>query len=63
MEDKVPRGLRSLPRNQKPSSSSSNDLTLAHLQTEATAMERWWTQPRWKHTTRIYSGEFDFFGG
>lgn len=52
MEDKVPRGLRTLRNAPKPESTD----TLAQLKVEASNVERWWAQPRWKYTKRIYSG-------
>jgi hypothetical protein len=49
---KVPRGLRGIA-----SPSSANELTSVDtLQQEAAMIERWWSQPRWKHTKRVYSG-------
>lgn len=52
---KVPRGLRSLPVASGLSPSSTGDM--ADLQCDAAAIERWWTEPRWKHTKRTFSGE------
>jgi len=53
---KIPRGLRSLsaPANQP----SSNRNFGQELKAEAAAVERWWSQPRWQHTKRVYSGTF-----
>lgn len=56
MEDKVPRGLRTLRNIPKPESTD----TLAQLKTEASTVEQWWAQPRWKYTKRIYAGELCF---
>jgi Isocitrate lyase family len=39
------------------SSKSSSSSFGAQLQAEAAAIERWWAQPRWQHTKRIYSGK------
>jgi hypothetical protein len=52
--DQIPRGLRLL-RSGVASSKSSSSFG-AQLQAEAAAIERWWAQPRWQHTKRIYSG-------
>lgn len=53
---KVPRGLRSLPvASGLPQSSPSGDMS--DLQQDVAAIERWWMEPRWKHTKRTYSGE------
>lgn len=55
-KDKIPRGLRVL--SSRPSSA---DVVVdahqfgAQLKQEAAAIERWWTEPRWKHTKRIYT--------
>lgn len=54
---KVPRGLRSLPVV-APSSDSRSDYK--SLKAEAAQIEEWWTSPRWRLTTRVYSGEFMF---
>ena len=53
--DKVPRGLRGLP-NRKHLVPALSDKE--QLQQEAMAVERWWSQSRWKHTKRIYSGMY-----
>ena len=54
---KVPRGLRALPvASGLPRSSPSGDM--ADLQQDVAVIERWWQDPRWKHTKRTYSGEF-----
>lgn len=63
---KVPRGLRVLPQQSStsssassvPGSSSSATTELSRLRQEASRLEQWWKDPRWKHTTRIYSGTF-----
>jgi hypothetical protein len=53
MEAKIPRGLRNLPpQKERPSPQSE----LQQLQQDAAKIERWWTNPRWKHTQRVYSG-------
>lgn len=52
---KIPRGLRMLPNAGTPRSDPRSEL--GKLQGEAAAIERWWKDPRWKHTTRIYSGK------
>lgn len=49
---RVPRGLRGLP-NDTPSPS----LELKQLNQDATVIQEWWKQPRWRYTKRIYSGE------
>jgi hypothetical protein len=55
--DKVPRGLRSLPAAAAaPKAALSNQQFASELQQEAAAVEQWWTQPRWQHTRRVYSG-------
>ena len=51
---KTPRGLRGLPQETGPSASQE----LQALKDEAARIERWWTEPRWKHTQRVYSGAF-----
>jgi len=54
---KVPRGLRSLPLASSYPSQPSARSELAELQQDAAAIERWWAQPRWKHTKRVYAGK------
>jgi Isocitrate lyase family len=54
--DKVPRGLRGLSNPNRNLLSTLSDKE--QLQQEAMAVERWWSQSRWKHTKRIYSGEY-----
>jgi hypothetical protein len=56
--DQIPRGLRLL-RGSGGSGALTSTTTSsfgAQLQAEAAAIERWWAQPRWQHTKRIYSG-------
>jgi hypothetical protein len=53
---KVPRGLRVLSSSSS-SVSTSTSRELSDLQAEASMIEQWWQEPRWKHTKRIYSGE------
>lgn len=49
---KVPRGLRSLPlASAQPTTGNEQAL----LRQDAAALESWWSQPRWKHTKRVYS--------
>lgn len=54
---KVPRGLRALGTAdiQRSSGTSAPDFG-QQLKNEAAAIERWWSQPRWQHTKRVYSG-------
>lgn len=52
--DKIPRGLRGLSNPNRNLLSTLSDKE--QLQQEAMAVERWWSQSRWKHTKRIYSG-------
>ena len=52
----ISRGLRVLPS--KPNIIASSD-ELAKLQTEAAKIEQWWNGPRWKHTTRPYTGKLN----
>jgi hypothetical protein len=54
---KVPRGLRVLPSSSTSPQMGGTRTELADLQQEAARIERWWTEPRWKHTKRIYSGK------
>jgi len=54
---KIPRGLRSLGGGSLDKSSINNNLG-HELQSEASAVERWWSQPRWQHTKRVYSGTY-----
>jgi hypothetical protein len=61
--DKIPRGLRGLNKkhtlfggtvsNKKATSVTTE---LQQLQQEATSIEQWWSQPRWKYTKRNYTG-------
>ena len=54
---KVPRGLRSLPLPQQRLQQQETARGFGQqLQSEAAAVERWWSQPRWQHTKRVYSG-------
>jgi hypothetical protein len=53
---KIPRGLRSLPMaSYEPPTTVNGELN--QLKQDAAAIESWWTQSRWKHTKRVYSGE------
>jgi isocitrate lyase len=52
---KIPRGLRVLDSQAKPSPSSTTSNELSSLRDEAAAIEKWWFEPRWKYTTRPYS--------
>jgi hypothetical protein len=56
--DQVPRGLRMLPlaRGVGNYQVTPHNEFGAQLKAEAAALERWWAQPRWKNTKRIYSG-------
>ena len=63
--DKVPRGLRGLNKkhtlfgglvSSKPMNATTTGSDLQQLQQEATSIEQWWSQPRWKYTTRTYTG-------
>jgi hypothetical protein len=54
MEAKVPRGLRGLPPAKERASPKDE---LAQLKHDAAQVEAAWSNPRWKHTTRVYSGE------
>ena len=63
-KDKIPRGLRVLlPRSSGAEATTTNGASAqqafgAQLNQEAAAMERWWAQPRWQHTKRVYSGTY-----
>lgn len=50
---KIPRGLRS---TASPSAVSDRQ-ELAQLNQDAARIANWWTQPRWQHTKRAYSGK------
>ena len=52
----VPRGLRVLGTADIQRSSGSAPDYGQQLKNEAAAIERWWSQPRWQHTKRVYSG-------
>jgi hypothetical protein len=52
----VPRGLRVLP-HVSAAPPSSPQAERKELQQECQQLERWWQEPRWTHTKRIYSGE------
>jgi hypothetical protein len=54
--DQIPRGLRLLQSGHGSLTKTSSSSFGAQLQAEAAAIERWWAQPRWQHTKRIYSG-------
>lgn len=53
MNPKIPRGLRSLPSSQL----NRNDPRSEYdsLKADASQIEQWWSNDRWKHTKRIYS--------
>jgi hypothetical protein len=53
---KVPRGLRGLPSSGRSQTSASSEMH--RLQEEAASIERWWSEPRWRHTKRVYSGKY-----
>ena len=53
---KIPRGLRTLGPFGGGSGTASN--FGQELKNEAAAIERWWSQPRWQHTKRVYSGTY-----
>lgn len=56
---KTPRGLRVLPAAATAGSSAPSAASeLGDLKAEAAALERWWKEPRWTYTTRIYSGTY-----
>jgi len=52
-DPQVPRGLRSLPTA---GATSLRTNELQDLQQDVAAIERWWKEPRWNHTKRVYSG-------
>ena len=61
--DKIPRGLRVLNKKHTlfggmVSSKATTSVTtdLQQLQQEATSIEQWWSQPRWKYAKRNYTG-------
>jgi hypothetical protein len=56
-QPKVPRGLRTLGPLGAGSSGAASDFG-QELKNEAAAIERWWSQPRWQHTKRVYSGTY-----
>jgi hypothetical protein len=51
---KIPRGLRALPAAAA-SSRVSPGSELGMLRSEASSIDQWWKDPRWKNTTRVYS--------
>ena len=53
---KIPRGLRALPIASTTTATSTRS-EMAELKQEARSIEEWWASPRWKHTTRTYSGK------
>lgn len=64
---KVPRGLRPLGgsggssgRFGRRNDHGGNNKLGQEIKSEAAAVERWWSQPRWQHTKRVYSGAFRF---
>ena len=67
--DKIPRGLRVLNKKHNlfggivvPSHTMKMTTELQQLQQEATSIEQWWSQPRWKYTKRNYTGTFPYRG-
>ena len=57
---RIPRGLRTVPTASQLATSSAPSQPqreLTELRAEASQIERWWTEARWKHTKRIYSGK------
>lgn len=53
---KIPRGLRVLPASAAGMDNTNPRTELQNLKEEAATIERWFADPRWKHTKRIYSG-------
>ena len=51
---KIPRGLRSLQVAAPTTTDARSEYNA--LQAEATRIEKWWSESRWKHTKRVYSG-------
>ena len=49
---KISRGLRVLP----PKKAQSVNEEHANLQRDTASIEQWWTDSRWNHTKREYSG-------
>jgi hypothetical protein len=52
---KIPRGLRGLPISSLAGPTDARSEYDA-LQAEAASIEQWWSNPRWQHTKRVYSG-------
>lgn len=55
---KIPRGLRGLSTvtSLAPSDPRSE---LGSLKDDIATIEQWWSTPRWQHTKRVYSGNYD----
>ncbi len=53
---KVPRGLRQLPITSLAGPTNTQSEYDA-LQADAASIEQWWSNPRWQHTKRVYSGK------
>ena len=53
--DKIPRGLRGVPSTNQPKTVTTS---ASSLQAEAAQLERWWSEPRWKYTKRVYKGTY-----
>ena len=51
---KIPRGLRSLQVAAPTTTDARSEYNA--LQAEASRIEKWWSESRWKHTKRVYSG-------
>lgn len=55
---KVPRGLRVLNKPSAMAAETNVQAERSALMKEIAQIEQWWRDPRWKGTTRTYSGEF-----
>lgn len=55
---KVPRGLRVLKKSTASSTDNNVQAERSALMKEIAQIEQWWHDPRWKGTTRPYSGTF-----
>ncbi len=55
---KVPRGLRVLKKSSAPSTDNNVQAERSALMKEIAQIDQWWRDPRWKGTTRPYSGAF-----
>lgn len=54
-DPKIPRGLRVVAGTL--SSPPGRSEELSQLRQEVARIEKWWADPRWKHTTRNFSGK------